>query len=457
MRRFCTVTVCLTTTCCRTILVLLFLILVLPVAAQEKKSREQKVRDDRAKVEAEGFWRYNDLKGAFAEAKKTGKPVLVVLRCLPCEECVKLDDELVDQDPVIQALLQQYVCVRVVGTNGLDLQTFQFDTDQSFAVFMLNADKTIYGRFGTRSHRTEWVGDVSLTGMAQALQGGLELHADYPNNKAALAGKRGPQPLFPAPEKFPALSDKYTATLNYEGDVVKSCIHCHQIGDAERDFYRKQGQPIPETVLFPYPHPKSIGLVLDPQERAKVVSVTADSPADRAGFQPGDSIRSLAGQPLVSMADVQWVLHNTAPEGASLAVAVTRAGEFQNLTLQLPSGWRRADQIGWRASAWGLRRMSTGGLQLESTTAETRQAAGVQGNGMALRVKHVGQYGPHAAAKQAGFQPGDILISVDGQTNLLTEDEVLAYGVTKCQPGDQVPTVVRRNGKDVKLQLPIQE
>ncbi len=51
--------------------------------AEEKKSREQKVREDRDRVEAEGFWMYNDLPGAIAKARSTGKPILVVLRCLP--------------------------------------------------------------------------------------------------------------------------------------------------------------------------------------------------------------------------------------------------------------------------------------------------------------------------------------------------------------------------------------
>ena len=160
----------------------LLFILLLPslVLAQPKKSREQKVREDRAKVVADGFWIYNDLPQAFAEAQRAKKPLLVVLRCIPCEECVKLDDELVDQDPVIRPLLDQFVCVRQVSTNGLDLKTFQYDTDQSFAVFMLNADGTIYGRFGTRSHRTEWLEDVSLAGMAKALKAALELHKNYP-------------------------------------------------------------------------------------------------------------------------------------------------------------------------------------------------------------------------------------------------------------------------------------
>ena len=37
---------------------------------------------------------FRDLAHAFEVAKKSDKPLLVVLRCIPCEECVKLDDEL---------------------------------------------------------------------------------------------------------------------------------------------------------------------------------------------------------------------------------------------------------------------------------------------------------------------------------------------------------------------------
>lgn len=424
--------------------------------AQEKKTREQKVREDRAKVEAEGFWLYNDIPGAMREAQKSGKPVLVVLRCLPCEECVKLDDDLVDQDPVLQSLLKQFVCVRVVGTNGLDLNTFQYDTDQSFAVFMLNADGTIYGRFGTRSHRSDWVGDVSLQGMAKALSGALELHASYPANKSQLAGKKGPAPLFSSPEKYPSLREKYEAKINYEGDVVRSCIHCHQIGDAERDYYRAMQQPIPENILYPYPHPKSVGIVLDPKERATIVEVTAGSPAARAGLQKGDAITTMQGQPLLSMADVQWVLHQVPPAGGVVPLKVQRGGKELELSLKLDAGWRKAGDISWRVSTWGLRRMATGGLVLEDTSSEARQQAGVSANQMALKVKHVGQYGEHAAAKNAGFREGDILVKVDGRTDLFTETALIEYGVTQRKAGDKLAVTVQRNGKPVQLQLPLQ-
>ena len=135
-------------------IVLFGLLFLAQASLAQKPTREQIVRADKAEREAEGFWLYNDLDKAYELARASGKPILVTLRCIPCDECVKLDDDLVDNDRVIRPLLEQFVCVRIVGTNGLDLNTFQYDTDQSFALFMLNADKTIYGRFDTRSHRT---------------------------------------------------------------------------------------------------------------------------------------------------------------------------------------------------------------------------------------------------------------------------------------------------------------
>src|SRR5262245_1410600 len=90
--------------------------LAAPAAAQ---TREQKVQADRQKVEADGFWIYNDLPKGIAEAKQSGKPLIVILRCVPCEECVKLDDDLVNQDRRVRPLLEQFVRVRLVSTNGL--------------------------------------------------------------------------------------------------------------------------------------------------------------------------------------------------------------------------------------------------------------------------------------------------------------------------------------------------
>lgn len=438
------------------IVLLIVFALITSTAGAQNKTREQKVREDKQRVESEGFWIYNDLPKAFAEARRTGKPILVVLRCIPCEECVKLDDELVDQDPVIRPLLQKFVCARQVSTNGLDLSIFQYDTDQSFAVFMLNADGTVYGRFGTRSHRTDWLFDVSLAGMARALEGALELHADYPANRASLAGKTGPKPEFASPEKYPALKDKYTDSLNYKGDVVKSCIHCHQIGDAVREYYWTQNKPIPEHILFPYPHPKSLGLILDPEQRATVKSVNPESTAEQAGFRPGDRIQTLDGQPLLSIADVQWVLHNVSPEGGTIKAQVVRNGSPATVTLSLEKGWRQNDDISWRVTSWGLRRMTTGGMKLEPFNDVVKRPADLPATGMALRVMSVGRYGPHATAMRTGFKQGDIITAVNGVTDLDRETDFFRYVINHAKPGERINITFLRDGKTMSLQLPVQ-
>ncbi|HYH67361.1 MAG TPA: Trx7/PDZ domain-containing (seleno)protein [Urbifossiella sp.] len=436
----------------------LLLALAGPAAAQVPP-REKKVRDDKAKVEAAGYWIYNDLPKARAEAKATGKPIVAVLRCIPCEECVKLDDELVDTDEALKPLLAQYVRVRIVSANGLDLSLFQFDTDQSFAVFLFNADGTIYGRFGTRSDRTNWIGDVSLLGLAKALRGGLDLHAAYAARPAGaamppgLAMKRGPAPLFPVPERFPTLT-KYGAGLDYQGKVVQSCIHCHQVGDAQRDHLWKQG-PLPDEVLFPYPHPKALGLILDPRETATVQGVTKGSPAEAVGLKAGDVITAMNEQRLLSIADVQWVLHRTPAEGGTVEVSVQRDGKKMGFDWKLPAGWRRADDLSWRASSWGYRRMATGGILLTALPAGERPA-GVPATGMALLAKHVGEYGPHAAAKNAGFRKDDVIVSFDGRTDLVRETDVFAHVLTAKRPGDAVAVRVVRAGRPLDLKLPIQ-
>ncbi|MDA0834140.1 MAG: Trx7/PDZ domain-containing (seleno)protein [Planctomycetota bacterium] len=409
--------------------------------------RESKVRDDKVKVEAEGYWIYGDFAKGKAEAKKTGRPLVVTLRCLPCEQCVKLDEELIHNDETLRNLLDQFVRVRIVSTNGLDLSTFQFDTDQSFVMFFLNADGTIYGRFGTRSHRTEWQEDVSFKGLGQALAGALELHRDYPRNKKMLAAKRGPKPDYPSPEKFPTLKEKYKATLNYEGDVVASCIHCHQIGDSRRLSYLDRGEMIPDQLLFSYPHPKAVGLILDPDAKATVQRVIDDSPAARSGFRGEDRLISLKGQPLLSIADVQWVLHHSSPEGEKIDAVVEHDGERISLVLELTDGWREKDDIAWRVSSWELRRFVAGGMIVKPVTAEQRQSLKLPADAMALRVEHLGLYPPHNVAHLAGFQKEDVIVAFDGKDDLNRETDLLAYAVRNYRSRKVVEIALIRDGK----------
>ena len=287
------------------------------------------------------------------------------------------------------------------------------------------------------------------------LEGRSSCIDSFRRSRRQLAAKRGPPPPIAVPEQFPSLKGRYGARLDYEGNVVGSCIHCHQVGEALRLVYRNRPEPIPDRILFPYPLPSVLGLTMDPKQRATVLEVAAGSSAEKDGLRAGDQIISLERQPLLSIADLQWVLHN-APNQGRLQAEVIRDGETLQLPLTLDAGWRRRGDISWRTTSWDLRRMTTGGLRLDELTADERRQANIAPDALALRIRHVGQYGAHAAAKQAGFQKGDVLVSLDGDEQRLTESELMTRLINAQRPGDHVPVVVLRDGKRVSLELPMQ-
>ena len=219
---------------------------------------------------------------------------------------------------------------------------------------------------------------------------------------------------------------------------------------------RSQNKPIPDEILNPYPNPKALGLILDPTRRATVKDVVPGSLTSEAGFRPADTILKINGQPILSVADVQWVLNGIPSTGGQLKAEIDRDGKSQTLTVPLASGWRNLDDISWRVSAWGLRRMFTGGLVFETASSEDRTEAGIASERMLLKVKHVGQYGAHAAGKKAGFQQDDLIVSYDGRSDLMTESDLLRYGATQKKSGQTVVIGVLRKGDSHSLKIPVQ-
>ena len=60
-----------------------------------------------------------------------------------------------NQDTELNELLDKFVRVRLVQMGGVDLNIYQFDPLLSWALFFMNGDKTIYGRYGTASPNTK--------------------------------------------------------------------------------------------------------------------------------------------------------------------------------------------------------------------------------------------------------------------------------------------------------------
>lgn len=184
-------------------------------------------------------------------------------------------------------------------------------------------------------------------------------------------------------------------------------------------------------------------------------SVDADSPAAQAGLRAGDRIESLGGRPLLSIADLQYALH-VAPSAASLSAVVARDDETVNLTLELPSGWRAKSDLSWRPTSWDLRRLAFGGILFKELSDDDRKALKLPVDALALRAEHVGEYGDHAKAKQAGFKKGDVLVEFAGSRAARSETQLMAANLTERKPGDKVAVKVLRDGREIELQMPVQ-
>jgi len=427
------------------------------------QSREEKVRNDRLRVSKSGLWHYNDLNAGFQEASRLNKPLMVVFRCIPCVECVKLDDDLMEQNPVVLDAMKRFVRVRQVSNNGIDLTKYQFDFDQSFTVLFFHPDGTLIGRYGTRSHHSEWKDDVSIEGLGASMQQVLQWFDHFEDIRDRLAGKQasllqrlpGEEKIL-SPEQYPHLT-KYESKLDFDGpQVVKSCIHCHQIGDAQKAFAlsRTPTADLPPQLLFPYPHPKILGLTIDVNQCATIEKVESGSIADKSGLRSGDRIVAFQGQPPVSMADLQWVLHNTSNEPTSIKVDVMRNNQPVTLELFLPNDWKSLDDISWRVSTWELRRLALGGMVLQPLTPEERTELKLTPDRLALRIGHVGQYAPHDRAKRAGLQKGDVVLRIAGKDDLLRETDIIRYLLKNRRSDDtKIPFEVLREGKRLTLEV----
>lgn len=428
-------------------------LLALPVFAETVKDREAAVRGDRETMIKDARWIYNDVSKGFEEAKKSGKPLLVVLRCVPCKSCMGIDGSILNSKD-LQPILDQFVCVRLINANAIDLSLFQFDYDLSLSTLLFNGDGAVYGRFGSWQHQKDAMDD-STSSYKAALEGALAIHKNYPANKASLAGKQpGPTP-FKTPVEIPTLAGKYQRELDWSGKVVQSCVHCHQIGDALRAYYRNQNKPVPAEYVYPMPPPETIGLSLEPASPKKISNVAAGSAAAAAGLTKGDELLAVNGQPLISVADFAWVLHRS-PESGALKLKVKHDGAEKDLTVTLLEGWRQKSELAGRVGAWSMRAMAMGGLKVDDMPDAEREKRKLDTKGMALHVKWAGEYGIHGAAKRAGFQKDDVIVALDGETSRATESEVLGRMMLKHVPKEQVKATVLRGEKRIDLTLPMQ-
>ena len=329
------------------------------------------------------------------------------------------------------------MCVRLVQMNGVDLKTFQFDYDQTWCVFFLNTDGTIYGRYGTRADRgNQSMTHISIASLKKSMERALKLHADYPVNKAQLVGKLGREPAYRYAQKIPGLQDKPERATP---EKHNSCIHCHMVQANARRSKWQEGRLEYEDIWI-WPLPENIGLKMDVDDGLLVKSVATRSPAAQAGIRTGDELVALNGQRLLSQADIQWVLHN-APVETQLVVSLIRAGETVEQTIMLRGDWKESD-LSWRASSGiGLRH----GFQTEPLSNKQKQERGIAADALALRVRNF--FLNAGRLRESGVLVGDVIVEVDGKSDFANESQFLAYLRLNHPPGDRLKLTLLR-GQD---------
>jgi len=151
---------------------------------------------------------------------------------------------------------------------------------------------------------------------------------------------------------------------------------------------------------------------LDRPAGALIANVEKGSPADKAGLEPGDVIRSANGKPIISSGDLPAIVGLAQP-GDRLSMDIWRHGKPMQVTASLA---RSSDKV---AAAPSTSSDDGGklGLALRPLDPQERQQAGVRAGVVVQDVA-----GP---AEVAGVEPGDIVLAVNG-TPVTTVDQVKA-------------------------------
>lgn len=357
-----------------------------------------------------------------------------------------------ETDEELSELAAKFVRVRIIQMGGVDLSVFQFDPFLSWSVFLMNGDKTIYGRFGTASPRTRRNAKDSnpnhtTAGLKAALRKALEVHAAWqkdPSSMAkALAGKSGPKPRWRTIESMPA-AKKYGRLGRIKGTDERGCAHCHEVQRARIDSCLLTGERIPDDMLWVYPHPEALGLTLSRDHCARVTRVEPGSVAHKAGLEAGDDILSMQGQPLLSVADVSWVLQTFPDDGGKLAVSIRRDGKEQQKTMTLPKLWRQEGDFGWRYRVAGYAMWLWSGVSLEDHEKGVRVAN--------LSPRWFKK--PNRSARKV-LRKGDIIVAVDGKRGW-TRSKYIAYLMREKKLGSVVRLRVLRGGEEIaaRFQVP---
>ncbi len=178
---------------------------------------------------------------------------------------------------------------------------------------------------------------------------------------------------------------------------------------------------------------------LDRPEGALVANVEKGGPADKAGLQPGDVIRSVNGQKIVGSADLPAYVSMAAP-GSRLTMEVWRQGKPQELVAALANASDKGTQVASKDNKVARGKL---GVSLRPLQPDERKQIGVDG-GLLIESAQ----GP---AAKAGLAAGDVLLSINGTP--AKDVEQVRSAIAKA--GKSVALLVQRDGSRIFVPVPL--
>ncbi len=176
---------------------------------------------------------------------------------------------------------------------------------------------------------------------------------------------------------------------------------------------------------------------LERPEGALVAAVAPDSPAQRAGLQPGDVVLKFNGRPVGDSGEFAAMVGESTP-GAKAQLEVLRQGKRRTLSATLGASDGPSTRRAAADEAAGQGRL---GLAVRPLSPQEQEAANVSGG---LLVQ-----GVNGAAARAGVAPGDIVLQAGGKPVKSVEDLRAA-----TRSGKTVALLVQRGER--RLFVPLQ-
>ncbi|MDG2467635.1 MAG: Trx7/PDZ domain-containing (seleno)protein [Pirellulaceae bacterium] len=426
-------------------LVYLFLFLGIQFCNSQEELRD---RIDDKNGKEQDFWIYNDISKAKAIAIEQNKPLFVTFRCVPCEACRAFDAEVASGNHSIRKFaLENFISVRQVEMKNVDLSLFEFDHDLNWAAMFIHPDGTVYARYGTQSVDGPDAYN-SISGLLNTMKRVLVLHQAYPGSKKYLVGKRrSHKPRYAI--DLPGLKN---AEKLEQLTTRSNCVHCHTIHDAAHLDAQAKGR-FNQEMLWKYPLPDNLGFTIDPVLGNKIKTIELDSAAAKSGLEVRDEIKTINGQFITSIADVQWVL-NQVPNAAAKIEVQTSDGKKQ--TISVSKGWKEYD-VSWRGSMWSVSpKLRVWAPVLEPAR---RRALKIPDPQTAFLVKWINRGTPGGqSAFKSGLRQGDIIVEFEGNPITgVTPQQFHTQIKLKYRIGDELPIAVLRQGKKIPLRVKLVE